>query len=340
MPLTFDSSRSLKNRQLMNTHFAGLGPCTSGKPFHIVNATLNLVAGKELAWQERKADSFTFSPLHSGNRRLGYRPSRVYGGPGGVSLGTAVAISGAAASPNMGYHSSPALSFLLTLFNVRLGWWLGNPGHAGEDTYSLRNPKVSLRPLLGELTGSTDEEHPYVYLSDGGHFENLGLYEMVLRRCHMIVLVDAAADLSFGFDDLGNAVRKIRIDLGVSVTFETMNIFPRSPERPANAKYCALGTIHYEDVDGAGAQPGTLLYIKPAVYFDKESRDIYNYARQNPEFPHESTADQFFSESQFESYRALGETTIKDICTFGNARAQTVPELMKAAHDYTTDTKT
>ena len=330
-----DPLRSLKNRQLMNTHFAdGLNPCTTGKPFHIVNATLNLVAGKELAWQERKADSFTFSPLHSGNRRLGYRPSRVYGGPGGISLGTAVAISGAAASPNMGYNSSPALSFLLTLFNVRLGWWLGNPGSAGDDTYSLRNPKVSLRPLIDELTGSTDETHPYVYLSDGGHFENLALYEMVLRRCHLIVLSDAGADFSFGFDDLGNAVRKIRIDLGISITFEAMDIFPRSPQKPANAKYCAVGTIHYEDVDGAGAEPGTLLYIKPAVYFDKESRDIYNYARQNPQFPHESTADQFFSESQFESYRALGETTIRDICRVGNLEGDTVEDLMEAAERY------
>ena len=330
-----DALRSWKNRQLMNSHFTGLSACTSGKPFHVVNTTLNLVAGKDLAWQERKADSFTISPLHSGNRRLGYRPSHSFGGPGGITLGTAVAISGAAASPNMGYNSSPALSFLLTLFNVRLGWWLGNPGEAGERTYTLRNPKVSLRPLIAELTGSTDENHPYVYLSDGGHFENLALYEMVLRRCHLIVLSDAGADLSFGFNDLGNAVRKIRIDLGISITFETMDIFPRSPETPANAKYCAVGEIHYDDVDGAGAQRGTLLYIKPAIYFDKESRDIYNYARQNPDFPHETTADQFFSESQFESYRALGETTIRDICELGKIAGPTVQDLITAATVYT-----
>jgi hypothetical protein len=235
----------------------------------------------------------------------------------------------------MGYHSSPALSFLLTLFNVRLGWWLGNPGAAGDDTYSLSNPRWSLRPLIAELTGSTNEDHPYVYLSDGGHFENLALYEMVLRRCHYIVLTDAGADSAFGFDDLGNAVRKVRIDLGISITFETMDIFPRSPEKPENAKYCAVGTIHYEDVDGKDAKPGTLLYIKPAVYFDKESRDIYNYARQNPEFPHESTADQFFSESQFESYRALGETTIQEICTVGQIQGVRVQDLIEAAERYT-----
>ena len=141
------------------------------RPLHVVGTTLNLVAGDNLAWQERKGATFAISSLFSGSPLVGYRRTRLYGGPTGVSLGTAVAISGAAASPNMGYNSSPALSFLLTLFNVRLGWWLGNPK---KSTYGNRNPSNTLMTVLDEAFGVTDENHNYVYLSDGGHFDNLG----------------------------------------------------------------------------------------------------------------------------------------------------------------------
>src|SRR5262249_35488523 len=163
------------------------------RPFHVVNMALNLAKGEDLAWQERKAESFTASPLHSGSGKLGYRDSRTYGDGDGISLGTAVAISGAAASPNMGYHSSPPLALLLTLFNVRLGWWLGNPGNAGKETYARSGPPFALKPLLFELLGQTTDKADYVYLSDGGHFENLALYEMVRRRCRYIVVIDAGA---------------------------------------------------------------------------------------------------------------------------------------------------
>ncbi len=113
-------------------------------PYPIFNAALNVTHGEKLAWQERKAESFVFTPGFSGYHfqeehetipRLlqtiplsgGYCPTQSYAYKGGVYLGTACAISGAAASPNMGYHTSPALAFLMTIFNVRLGWWLGNP---------------------------------------------------------------------------------------------------------------------------------------------------------------------------------------------------------------------
>lgn len=110
------------------------------RPFHVVNIALNLVRSERLAWQQRKAQSFTVSPLHCGSwQDLGYRRSHEYGYNGSInraiSLGTAMATSGAAASPNMGYHSSPAVTFLLALFNIRLGWWLGNHGKAGGKTF-------------------------------------------------------------------------------------------------------------------------------------------------------------------------------------------------------------
>ncbi len=280
-------------------------------PLHVVNMALNLVSGKNLAWQERKADSFTVSPLHSGNARVGYRNSSDYtGGTSGVSLGTSIAISGAAVSPNMGYHSSPFIAFLLTLFNARLGWWWGNPGAAGRNTFTDRAPANGAWELIQEAFGQTDADHPYVYLSDGGHFENLGLYEMVRRRCHSIVVGDAGQDMDFGFEDLGNAVRKIYIDMGIRISFTGgIRIYPRKPEpkdkdkRPSH--YCAVASIDYRGVDGEKAVQGELVYIKPAFYGD-EPADIYNYARECENFPHETTANQFFTESQFESYRNLG----------------------------------
>jgi Patatin-like phospholipase len=294
--------------------------------FHVLNLTLNLVAGKELAWQERKAESFTVSPLHSGSRNpeLGYRSSVTYGGvekeptESGISLGTAMAISGAAASPNMGYHSSTVVGFLMTLFNARLGWWLGNPGKAGEKTYDKDGPFWALKPLIAEALGLTDDQSSYVYLSDGGHFENLGLYEMVQRRCHFIVVSDAGCDEKCSYEDLGNAIRKIRIDMGIPIEFNLpINIFPRSANQ-ANGQYCALAGIRYSCVDGAQARDGILVYIKPSFY-GNEPRDVYNYAIAHTAFPHESTADQFFTESQFESYRMLGSHIMETICGEGQS---------------------
>lgn len=291
-------------------------------PLHVVNIALNLVQGGRLAWQQRKAESFTVTPLHSGGGCVGYRDSRRYGDPeDGISLGTAVAISGAAASPNMGYHSSPALTFLMSLFNARLGWWLGNP--CDDRTWSKKGPDFAVAPLIDETFGLTTDDSPWVYLSDGGHFENLGLYEMVVRRCRLIVVVDAGCDPKGLFEDFGNAIRKIRTDLGVPIEIEnqlarlTGQGGGQEGELPKTANYCAVYTIGYsrvhELIDARGAKidvDGRLLYIKPAVY-GNEPIDVYNYARSNALFPHEPTSDQFFSESQFESYRMLGSHIIE-----------------------------
>ena len=285
-------------------------------PLHVVNIALNLVGGQKLAWQQRKAMSFTASPYDTGSLFLGYRDSREYGGTHGIGLGTAVTISGAAASPNMGYHSSPFMAFMLTLFNVRLGWWLGNPGPAGSEVYQKEHPTTNLGPILREAAGLTNETYEWVYLSDGGHFENLGLYEMVLRRCHYIVLSDAGADPEFVFDDLGNAIRKIRTDLGVPIDIEEMFMFARGAQAMTKeGRYVATATIRYSAVDGPEAKDGLLIYLKPGVYEDDYfPRDVFNYAQGSRAFPHEPTSDQFFSESQFESYRALGRHAINEIC--------------------------
>jgi len=298
-----------------------LWPPRSGdwRPFHVVNIALNVVNSKRLAWQERKAESFTATPLHCGTAGLGYRSSLEYGDKerGGMSLGTAFAISGAAASPSMGYHSSPIVSLMLALFNVRLGWWLGNPGRKGAPHYYQSDgPKVAISPFVAEMFGLTTDDRPYVYLSDGGHFENLGLYEMIRRRCRCVVVSDAGCDPKFGFEDLGNAVRKIAIDLGVEVRFgELHELKARSKDGSViKGAYYAIGEIGYKtapewtsgaDPYGSGASNGAILYIKPG-YHGTESAGVVAYATANAAFPHETTADQFFSESQFESYRTLG----------------------------------
>ncbi len=292
------------------------------RPLHVINMALNLVAGKNLAWQDRKAESFTVTPLYAGSYPLGYRRTLEYGLHRGrrpraqrdaISLGTALAISGAAASPNMGYHSSAVVTFLLALFNVRLGWWLGNPGDHGDNTYDRPGPRFAARPLFAEAFGLTDDHNPYVYLSDGGHFENLGLYEMVLRRCHFIVMSDAEDDADFQFEGLASAIGKIRTDLGISIVFDKIPMQPRDPsgrsydlaqgEKPV--PYAAIGRIEYTCVDGPGVEDGYLLYFKASLN-GTEPVDVFNYAKTHPGFPHESTADQLYSEAQLESYRALG----------------------------------
>jgi hypothetical protein len=152
-----------------------------------------------------------------------------------------------------------------------------------------------------------------VYLSDGGHFENLALYEMIRRRCRTIVVVDAGCDPGRRFEDLGNALRKIRIDLGVEIEWEG--------DVPGTSTTCRLykAAIRYSRSDGiAPERDGRLVLLKPTVH-DDDPVDIGTYKRLHDAFPHESTGDQWFDEEQFESYRRLGlvtsEQAIADVRT-------------------------
>ncbi|WP_220461522.1 patatin-like phospholipase family protein [Rugamonas apoptosis] len=305
---------------------------TVQRPMHIINTTLNLSQGKNLAWQERKAASFTLTALYSGfalgqtqgvsseqhaKTRLvrpeqalagddevlaGYRPTRLYAASNGetraFTLGMAAATSGAAASPNMGAATSPALAFLMTLLNVRIGRWSPNPA---RKSWRRASPGFGLLCLLQELFGYSNDESTFVYLSDGGHFDNTGIYELVRRRCRLILLVDASEDGQRGFDDLGRAIRQCRIDFGVEIRIDLGALRSCAPDLPAAGH--ARGEILY----GSGAAEGELLYIKPTLCAARrEPVDVLNYSSNHPSFPHQSPADQFFDESQFESYRQLG----------------------------------
>jgi len=147
--------------------------CGTVGPLHIINCALNLGGSSDLALHTRHSASFTLSPLHCGScyksreqsgiaRELGYVVTNRYGGQFGTpTLGQAISVSGAAASPNMGYHTSPVVSFLLTVFNVRLGWWLRNPRVLDEGGSSLGtthlypppSPPFSLLSLVRKLLG-------------------------------------------------------------------------------------------------------------------------------------------------------------------------------------------
>ncbi|MCV3768603.1 patatin-like phospholipase family protein [Rhizobium sp. TRM95796] len=319
------------------------------RPFHVLNMALNIVSTRNLAWQQRKALSFTVSPLHSGSGALSglrdepgglvtayrgaYRRSDEYGGSdlsrwrwnkrtdkdaekSGISLGTAMAISGAAVNPSMGYHSSPTVSLLLTLFNVRLGWWLGNPGPAGEHSWRHNGPRHAAFPLIMDAFGLTTDRRPNVSLSDGGHFENLGLYEMVRRRCRCILVIDASCDPDFTYSDLGDSIRKIEIDFGVPIVFDDLQALKPRPSAlgvTIEAPYHAVARIDYSAADGKDAPDGILVYVKASFHNDGESAGVKAYANANPAFPHEPTTDQWFTESQFESYRALGYDIMRHV---------------------------
>jgi hypothetical protein len=307
-------------------------------PYPILNCALNLVGGQDLAWQERKATSFVFTPKHCGydvdravltkrSRKLrsqAYVPTKSFYQPGqGPLLGMAMAISGAAANPNMGRASSPALAFLMTVFNVRLGWWIGNPRN--PKGIGKAGPRFGLAYTAMELFGASDDTSRFVNLSDGGHFDNLGVYELIRRSCRYIIVCDAGQDSRFICEDLGNLVRRCRTDFGVEIDIALDRIRDRDPAGISQT-HCVVGKIHYLNLprrnasdqtlateDDRPLQPGCrpaheigyLVYLKPSITGD-EPQDVLEYYRRIPEFPHQSTADQWFGESQFESYRKLG----------------------------------
>src|SRR5262249_7005942 len=148
----------------------------------------------------------------------------IYGGRFGTpTLGQSVSVSGAAASPNMGYHTSPVVSFLLTVFNVRLGWWFPNPAKSG---INFPSPHFSLRYLFAELFGGANDTSKFLNISDGGHFENLATYELVRRRCRVIIISDGECDPDMTFSGLGTLIRMCDVDFGARILIDVAPIRP------------------------------------------------------------------------------------------------------------------
>lgn len=290
--------------------------CQSGAPYHLINTTLNLVGGHDLSTAQRLAEPFLLSKLYCG-AVIGYRPAGCYMA-GRLTLGTAMAVSGAAVSPNMGSMTlSSAVAMLMTFFNIRLGYWAPTPNHL-----SWRSPQARHWPwyTLKEFLSQTTDQEEYCYLSDGGHFDNTGVYSLVQRGCQFIVMVDCGADPKPCFQDLGDLIRRCRIDFGTEIDIDITGL----TDAASPVTRCLRGTIkyspeHLESLERPREDcSGTLILIKPSLTAKEASgkraggnpqatADIRQFRITNPDYPQISTADQWFSEAQFESYRQLGE---------------------------------
>ena len=279
-------------------------------PILLLNCCLN--AKRREDPRARLGENFVFSP-----RGCGFFPSDnsknsgVFQDPGkyfyarekGISLASCMAISGSALGSSMGYLSSFRTRLFHTAFNFRLGWWFCNPSYPNAWNGNLPRSRISCH--MKEIFGKMTDQNAFVYLSDGGHFDNLGAYELLRRRCHVIIISDASRDNHRTCKALTYAVSKARIDLNVSVEFdEDQNVY----QSIAPAGRIAVGKIHYTDPD---QQDGIIIYIKPEV-LGNEPMDVVGYARTHPTFPHDPTSSQWFSEAQFEAYRKLGELSGED----------------------------
>jgi hypothetical protein len=298
-------------------------------PYHIINTNIQTVGSSDPKLRGRGGASFIFSPKYCGSETTGYAPTESYVG-GDMDLATAFAISGAAVNPNTYATRSRPLSFLMTLLNVRLGYWIPNP----------QNPKFSskkIRPwwwiyMFREMLGrGLSEKNAQVHLSDGGHYENLGLYELVHRRCRYIIVSDAAADPNFSFADLAKAIELVRVDFGAEIDIDVSDLRPQGDDRLSKHAF-ARGKITYNPT-GSDDEPeeADLLYIKTAVT-DNLTEDIYGYRRAHEKFPDETTADQFFTEPQFEAYRELGFLLGSLAC--GKKKAGTIDRFFADVGEY------
>jgi hypothetical protein len=306
---------------------------TTRTPYHLLNAALNVPGSKFANRRGRNADFFLFSRRFVGSEATGYVSTELAEQVNdGLNIGTAMAISGAAAAPNMGMASMRPLSPTIAFLNVRLGRWLRHP----LDTirYSKRSalalwwsgkpgPLFLLREAFSKsgsdiVNPSTEEpvSSRFVFLTDGGHIENLGVYELLRRRCALIIAVDGEADPEMTGGSLVQLERFARIDLGTRIVMDWKPIGERSRAVSDEVKkmavsrkpgpHVALGLIDYPGVGNGPREKGVLVYIKSSMSGD-ENDYVLSYKATNSAFPHETTMDQLFTEEQFEAYRALGE---------------------------------
>lgn len=279
-------------------------------PLHLINCTVNLGGSGDLSLHTRHGASFTIGPVALGSDysehpddKIGYRRHQPCDdmGTGELTLAEAISVSGAAASPNQGFHSSPAVAFMMTLFNVRLGRWFANPRFPRQRT----SPALSTGCLLMELFASANERSRYLMISDGGHFDNLGVYELVRRRCELIVAVDAECDPALRCGALGTLIRLCKVDFNADIEIDVTALAVDGTTGQSKAS-CVVGRIVYRNAAGVAECEGVLVYLKASLSPTVNDASLRQYHAEHPAFPHESTGDQFYGEDQFESYRRLG----------------------------------
>jgi predicted acylesterase/phospholipase RssA len=278
----------------------------STAPYHLLNVTLNLQGEPDADLGGRDADFFILSKQFSGSPTTGYcETTKLEARDRHLNVGTAMAISGAGVAPNEGTETIKPLTYMTALLNLRLDYWLANPRRVLDPSRWRRlRLAASVGPLylLKEAFGLLDASGAFVNVSDGGHLENLALYELLRRRCRWIIAVDATEDPSMGCGCLMDALRYARIDLGIAIAIDVNDLHLQSGGAPPLSRaHWAIGDIDY----GEG-EIGHLVYVKASMTGD-EPATVVDYRSGSPTFPQESSANQFFSEKQFEAYRALGE---------------------------------
>lgn len=327
-------------------------------PLHIINICLNqnVDPAEQLVQRDRKGRPLAILPglphrgIAGGPDPLPFAIDGEYhtgaaGSEDTLTMGEWVGVSGAAAATGSGRRTSASMALLLGLANVRLGRWWCSGFQAPQPAPGTTPPKKGLdslfRTVLPTQAYLTDElgahfygtRRPRHYLSDGGHFEDLGIYELLRaeRNVKLIIACDCGADPDYQFDDLANLIRLARIDFNIDIEVDedvTTNIArlgaflgtaaqlaPAPDGKPAAHDRCALLLKVFR---GRGARsPVTLpdmhiVLIKPAP-IASAPLDIVNYRAGNPAFPQQSTGDQFFDEAQWESYRKLGFEIGKNI---------------------------
>jgi hypothetical protein len=286
-------------------------------PYMLISAAINLPGSRDLTRKDRKSGYFLFSKYFCGSKQTGYRRTDSWRG-GETELSRAMTISGAAVSSVMGANTFFAEAFVLSIFNLRLGYWMSNPRTNQQDS-------LVVWPLfmLQEVFGTTNERWRLVNLSDGGHTgDNVGIYPLLERRCQVIIASDAEADAGLSFGSFTEALRHAYVDLGVDVDIDLSLIRP-DPETGLSSSHCAVGRIRYPECPD---RPNWLIYLKNSMTGD-EPATVLNYKATSPVFPHESTIDQFFDDAQFESYRALGVHIAEDAMGWWASRSDVIEAL-------------
>lgn len=295
----------------------------SGAPYPIINCNLVTTGSTDIdtRYRLRRGDNFIFSPLYIGANATGYADNQAE-----YRLATAMAVSGAAVDPHTGEAHSWALRFLMSLLNVRLGYWILHPRHFGprkafrdyvkdswwngswdyvkDSWWNFFRDYVQgswLWLILTEIMRGPREDTDFIRLSDGGHFENLGLYELVRRKCQWIIVSDAGADKNWKFGDIARAIERVRVDFGAEVNIDLGPLIPDGTSGNS-ARPFSIGSIIYNDKTKSR---GTIIYVKTTLFCGLPA-DVFGYRSANQDFPNESTLNQFFTEVQFEAYRELG----------------------------------
>ncbi|WP_105254283.1 patatin-like phospholipase family protein [Pseudoalteromonas sp. T1lg75] len=265
-------------------------------PFPIINCNIELLGSTNAKYKNRGGDCFTLTPLYSGSDSTGYRATQDYMG-GKLDLASACAISGAAIATNTPMTRSKQLNFIMSLLNLRLGCWLKNPNKPTKPANFFNKPWWYLYMFKDMFGQGLNEQQSYIHLSDGGHFENLACYELIRRKCKLIVCCDAGADPNYQYQDLARLIKLARVDFGAKLAIDVSAI--NQTEATSNIAW-SEGKISYDD-----GSYGRFIYVKASM-IQQVNEELKSYKRINPDFPHQSTNNQFFDEMQFEAYRELG----------------------------------